>query len=82
MAETDPELLRAMAERLANYPSDGKPPNDDTTHALNLCGFIERIEINKSCPACGTPKLDYSYLKITAGGRYFLAAMQQEKSDA
>jgi rubrerythrin len=72
--QIDQAMVVAMLDRLTNYPSNGKPPDDDTTYALILCGFIERINIDKACPACGTPRLDYSWLKITAGGRAFMAA--------
>jgi rubrerythrin len=73
----DPAIVEAMLERLTNFPANGKPPNDDTTMSLILCGFVERVDIDKACPACGTPKLDYSYMKITAGGRAFMAAAQR-----
>lgn len=74
----DPNLLSAMIDRLANFPSDGKPPIDETTMALIACGFIERQEVQKHCATCGTLRLDYSYLKLTAGGRAFLTVAQRE----
>jgi hypothetical protein len=73
----DPAIVEAMLDRLTNYPADGQPPNDDTTRALILCGFIARVEVNKSCSTCGAMRRDYSWLKITAGGRAFVAAAQR-----
>lgn len=68
------EELRELADALANFPSNGKPPLGDTTTMLVLLNFIERREVEKPCRTCGNPQLDYSYFRITGAGRYFLAA--------
>lgn len=63
-----------LAAALANFPSDGKPPADDLHFELILLGFIQEHEVKKPCRNCGASLTDYRFLKLTAGGRMFLAA--------
>lgn len=67
------QLAVAMLAALREFPDNGKPPNNEITTCLVVAGFIERREITKPCRECGTARPDYSYCKITDGGKLFMA---------
>lgn len=74
MGDIPAHEIQALADALANFPSNGKPQESDTMMTLILAGLVERQEVKKPCRNCGQPLLDYSFMRITAAGRYFLAA--------
>ena len=71
---SDAELQR-FAQRLHNWPPNGKPEMDDDVFTLKALGLIEEIDITKPCALCGTSRRDYSFMKVTLAGRIFLRAM-------
>ncbi len=80
MTHTPEELAmaRRMLDLLGTFPADGQLRSDlfdplTVTEAIS-CSLIERVVIEKPCKTCGTRRHDYSFFRITAAGRYFLAA--------
>lgn len=71
------KLLHDLAERLENFPADGKLPWDFVTDRLIAAGFVVKKHTDKQCSACGASKPDYYYYHRTEGGRLFLAAMKE-----
>ena len=74
------ELSERLYSALTNFPKDGQFRSDEQRQIapdLILANFIERVEITKACKCCGTEKPDYSYFKITPGGRLFMRAMSR-----
>lgn len=87
MTKANPDALLELAEWcyavLSEFPSDGQLRSDaqrEIAPQLIGAGYIERVEITKACKCCGTPKFDYSYFKITTGGRLFMAAMARSRA--
>jgi hypothetical protein len=50
----------------------------DQRMAYELIGsnLIERREQEKPCPACGKPKLDFAYWRVSSAGRMLVAALE------
>lgn len=68
------EPMRKQFEALRDFPADGRPDgtaDPETMTWLILNGYIELHEQMKACSCCGTPKLDYSFFRITNAGRLF-----------
>lgn len=66
--------IAAMVDALDNFPANAAPPDNEATTLLILAGFLERREITKACSSCGAARHDYSYMRITEGGKLFHAA--------
>lgn len=71
-----PTDLQALYDKLKSWPANGKPEYDDNVLIAHSLGYVENVEVKKHCPSCGAPKYDYSYMKITPAGRFFMAAME------
>jgi hypothetical protein len=84
MDYNDPQTRQRMYDALAAIPANGKPPRGMMTEEgviiewLIALGFIEEHEQTKPCRDCGTPRPDYSYVKVSPAGRYYMAAMELE----
>lgn len=74
VAGLDPKYVSMMLDALVNFPANGKLPSSDARTALLICKYIEEKTQTKQCSTCGHDKPDYIYFKITAGGKYFMAA--------
>lgn len=71
-------LLRSSLELMDSWPDDARPDRLDGS-AITLAwaeavGLVERCEIQKPCASCGTPRIDYTFWRITAAGQACLAA--------
>jgi hypothetical protein len=77
MCQYSDEEISRLAARLATWPSNGKPEMDDDVHLLIACGFVEEKEQMKACRECGTPRVDFRWLRITQAGKLFLAAARK-----
>jgi hypothetical protein len=76
--------LERMLAVLRAFPDDGKPEKSASQEVIvDLISYnlIERREVQKACQCCGTPRLDYSFFRITPAGRLILAmdAKRQEQ---
>ena len=76
MTVSDAEISR-LACKLATWPANGKPEMDDDVHLLKAVGFVEEIDQTTPCRTCGTPRISYSFMKVTQAGRLFLAAARK-----
>lgn len=47
---------------------------EDVAYTLIGASLISHEEQHKHCPTCGTPRLDFSYWRITAAGRMLVEA--------
>ena len=74
-----PEEIDRLASKLEAWPANGKPAFDDDVVTLKAYGLIEEIEQKAPCRTCGTPRVDYTYMKITPAGRLFLLAARPPK---
>jgi hypothetical protein len=68
-----------LADKLANWPSNGKHEIDDDVIVLKAYGFIEEKTHTQLCRSCGTPQFAHSHMRVTQAGRLFLAAAQRGK---
>lgn len=81
----DPAVRQKMHQALVNFPSNGKPPRGMSTEEGVLTdwmiqiGFVSEHEQKTPRKTCGTPRVTYSYCKITPAGRFFMAAMRSQE---
>lgn len=68
--------IDAAYKALKAFPSNGKPPRDVVTAALEATGLIASHEAMKQCSACGAKRVDYHYMKVTQAGRHFMLAYE------
>lgn len=66
------EIVDEIVTLLREWPDNGKPPNSVVLQWAQFFRFVEEIDVRKLCSACGTPRHDYSYMKITPAGKAFL----------
>lgn len=77
----DPKVRETFHAALLSFPDNGKPPEGFGTEegmvtlAMLEYGLLKRHDQTKPCRECGTPRPDYSYMKITPAGRLFMGAM-------
>jgi len=81
---TQEHLLRSSLELMDSWPADARPDRLDgsaiTLSYAEAVGLVERCEIQKPCAACGTPRTDYTFYRITPAGQAALKIWKGEIS--
>ena len=68
-----PALVSVLREVSKQAMFRGKTDLGSAYSVARSLGFIDEHVINKSCSACGSPKFDYRYSKLTLGGQAYLS---------
>lgn len=85
MSDHRETLLRGAMDLLENWPDDARPDRLDgmmlSVAFAEAAGLIERTTTTKPCSACGAPKPDYSFYRITPAGQVALEISRLADAD-